>query len=304
MKAFKVFILVFVLVMVTITLGQARGIYKIEQIRKVPARKLIVMLDDGAPSSNATDSILGYSYSNALKELVKRFWKCPNKGIEYKSFREVAELRKTGTKEYAILYREEGAGYGLYTPLFGKDKTPQHHYQFNLSFIEEAKGFFPMQLAEGNSPSKTELAFGIDALSLTLTASLEADKTGDKDPLNNLSYTDISKLPQKTLLLRKDMLNKNMTKEDIAAVYPYKFEIVSKEELDEKMMSGNPEYAWLITSEVVVISYSSAGGGGSTMSGAFLFYIFNNENGNFISSYRADKTQPVTSKVLKKLMKH
>jgi len=52
------------------------------------------------------------------------------------------------------------------------------------------------------------------------------------------------KLKDKTLLIRRDLLDKGVTEDMIKQSYPYPFKIVSKDEMDKYVLAGDAKYAY------------------------------------------------------------
>ncbi len=88
-----------------------------------------------------------------------------------------------------------------------------------------------------------------------------------KTVLNNAGQ-----LEYKTLLLDKDFLEEGMTKEKIASLYPYPFEIVETSTIEKALMDRNEKYAFV---ELVPVG---------TSTNMMMHDIYNCKDGHILSS--------------------
>jgi hypothetical protein len=240
-----------------------------EDFKLIKSRKLIVIkevedpevlkdIEKGKHIANPVATLADYKkyiaeYNQNMKEAVEKCWKYSNLGIEFKTFEEVLVLSKEKNKDYALLYCRSNrlSTYGtLSYDVFGDSKQDLNRAKGNMSYcvffvvtlIEKPKSNVYSCSLPDILPSKADIAVGI--FSMECASDIITRKEGGaKVPRNDKWYEEFALLPKTTLLIREDLIDPKFDKDKIATVYPYKFEVVSKEKYDQLVLARTPGYA-------------------------------------------------------------
>jgi len=275
----------------SLVIGQF-GYGKISEIDALKTRKLIVIVEEPQERvikklqrKKQIDKIEVYKkaindYNSKMKAVVEKFWWFSKNGFEYKTFKEANELRKNKEtdKEYAVLYCVTAA---MYTSAFSgnsgvvessgldwtadiedqsKDRDFYDSYtQMKVSLLDDLnkvwKPIWYVALPD-IFPTTTSLIFGMQNLQVYMD--FRVRKKENKEDISAMGELKASvkknhpNLNTKTLLLREDILAKGMDKDKIAAVYPYKFEIVNKERMDSIVFSSDDNYLYALVIPSIV----------------------------------------------------
>jgi len=254
------------------------GYGKVSEIEALQSRKLIVITEKyndkvikKLQKKNQSDKIALYqtaidNYNAELKKVVEKFWTFSKNGIEYKTFAEADALRKSGNKDYAVLYcvsasmnhfssgisEDDGLNWTWDT----KDESKDRDYfagftEIKVSTLEDLKDK-PISYAilTDNFPTITSLVNGISTLQtymdIRLRKKKEKENISFKEQMNEWVAKNNQNLKNKILLVREDLLPKGYDNNKIAQNYPYKFEIVSSDRLDSSVYARDPQYAYAL----------------------------------------------------------
>ena len=280
------------------------GLGKVSEIEALQARKLIVITEQPNDNvlkklkkKNQSDKIALYdaaidNYNADLKKVVEKFWTFSKNGFEYKTYAEADALRKSGNKDYAVLYCVSASmnhfnsgfseGDGLNWTWDTKDESKDRDYfdgfaEMKVSTLEDLKDkpIFYAVLTD-NFPTITSLANGIwtmqTYMDIRLRKKRDKEDVSAKDQMNEWVAKNNKSLKNKILLLRQDLLPKDYDNSKIAQNYPYKFEIVSSAWLDSLVYNKDPQYAYALVIPGV--------NGGERVNQVFYMQaVFNADNG-------------------------
>jgi hypothetical protein len=192
-------------------------------------------------------------YNQNMKEAVEKCWKYSNKGIEFKTLKEVMVLFKEKNKEYALMYcrsnRYNPDGFLSYD-VFRDSQQDENRAKggesycvfFVVTLIEKPKTNIYSCSLTNILPSKADIALGI--FNMELASDIKTRKEeGAKVIRNDRWYEEFGLLPKTTLLIWEDLFDPKFDKGKIASIYPYKFEVVSKEKYDQLVLARTPGYA-------------------------------------------------------------
>lgn len=254
------------------------GYGKVSEIEALQSRKLIVIVEEPKEKvikkitrKKHEDKIPVYKaaidgYNVKMKQVAEKFWTYSKNGIEYKTYKEVDELRKAKIKDYAILYCASSemsdfhAGFeeesGLDWTWDTEDDSQDRDYfdgftQMKVSLLEDLKGK-PIMYAvlPDIFPTITSLVYSIQTLQTYMDIRIRQKKNDEdispKEYINNSIKKNHPDLARKTLLIREDLISKKLDKNNIASIYPYKFEIVNKERLDSVVLHADNNYAYAL----------------------------------------------------------
>jgi hypothetical protein len=272
------------------------GMGKIEEIEAVQSRKLIVMIEEPRermlnkiakrPKKGTVEDYKAdlKTYNENVKAVVEKFWPYNKTGIQYKTYSEIMELRKTKTQEYAVIAclsseaRSTSAGYnyaqGLYWVKDIKDDfEDRDDGMFSVIMVNTIEDFgkrpvFFLPLFDV-FPTKASLVYGIKNIENYFNLRINTKKNGAKmrdeqERIEEEMAKRAPKLVEKTLLIREEWLDKELTEENLKTFYPYKYQICDRAFMDNVVMNLDPKYAY----------------------GVVLPYVMSTSNSNFVVYYQ------------------
>ncbi|AYB34197.1 hypothetical protein [Chryseolinea soli] len=287
MKKYSMYLWVALIVIsMPVTLKAQMGMGKIEEIEAVKGRKLIVMIEEPRErilkrieKKPKLGSVEDYKadlakYNANIKEVVEKFWPYDKTGIQYKTFDEIRALAKTKTTEYAVLAcismkaSNYHSGYVLNNGLHWvkdikedfEDRNDKMFTSILVNTIEDFGGapVYHTPLFDV-FPSKAGLVYGVRAIEGYFTMRIKNKKDGEKRrDLNEQAMAAMAaRAPQianKTLIVRSEWLDEDLTESNIKNVYPYPYKVVDREEMDRIVMKQDAKYAYAVVLPYVVSS--------------------------------------------------
>lgn len=254
------------------------GLGKVSDLEAVQSRKLLVIVEQPSAKvlkklqkKNQQDKISQYNafvdeYNADMKKITEKFWNFSKNGIEYKTFKEAEDLRKSGNKDYAVLYcissemKSFSSGFleddGLDWTWDMRDESKDRDYfdgfiVMKISTIEDfnRKPVYYNVLPDVY-PTISSLVVGEFMLQqymdIRLRKKRDNEDISSKEQLNEWVTKNNKNLKNKTLLIKQDYLSRNYDQSKIAQNYPYKFQIVSSETLDSAVYNRDPRYVYAI----------------------------------------------------------
>ena len=243
-------------------------------MRKLAQRKLIVITE--LPSQKVIelmkkkkkrDQIPEYEaavndYNAALRDAVAKYWPGDSTPT-YMTMNDADRLRKTQTKEYAVIYgtsidnfivRGDAGGRNFHRVSFPENlrvvNAQREHWRqytsLEATFLEDLPKTKPIfrQNLPNIIPEKADLMLGVQAVSHYLADTTLRPRPEPYDWQEVLPRTGAD-MSSKTLLLRKDWLARGLTHADIKEAYPHPFVIVDAKRFNESAARGNPNLALL-----------------------------------------------------------
>jgi hypothetical protein len=277
------------LFMTSFGLRAQMGMGKIEEIESVQKRKLIVMIEEPREKmlkkiakNPKRGSVEDYkadlkTFNENIKTVVEKFWPYNKAGIQYKTFDEIEALSKTKTKDYAVLVcvssqaRSTSAGYkyaeGLYwVKDIKEDFEDRDDAMFTTMAINVIEDFsrlpvYALPLFDV-FPSKASLVYGVKGIESYFNMRIQTKKNGGKmrDERERVEEEMAKRAPlvkNKTLIIREEWLDKELTKENLKNYYPYPYQICTREFMDEVAMNQDGKYAYGVVMPYVVSSSHS-----------------------------------------------
>jgi len=264
------------------------GMGKPEEIEAVKSRKLIVMIEEPrermlkkiakkAKRGSVEDYKADLKTFNAnMKEVVEKFWPYNKSGIQYKTFEELQELRKSGSEEYAVLVilsseaSNTRAGYNYAEGLYWvkdikedfEDRNDGMFSTMIVNIIEDfgKKPVFYVPLYDV-FPTKASIVYGIQSTENYFTARMNkanGSKARDERARMEQDMKDRApKLAEKTLLIREEWLDKELNELNIKTFYPYKYKVCDRAFMDEAIMNKDSKYAYAVQLPMVMSTGSS-----------------------------------------------
>jgi len=260
------------------------GMGKIDEIESVQKRKLIVVLEEPRErilkrltKKKKEDQVESYKtalneYNAIMKEVIEKYWPYKANGIEYKSYKEVLALKKADNKDYAVVYcisqhpSSFNAGFvnsdGLNWSWDMKDDSEDRDYldyftTMVVNVIEdfERKPVYSTPLPDV-FPSKASIVFGVSTCQYYFDYRIRTKKNGEKVDAQKMQEEQIKenapKLKDMTLLIRQDWLNKDLPEASIKTHYPYKYKVVSSEEMDKAVVGQQEKTAYILILPYVI----------------------------------------------------
>lgn len=256
------------------------GVCAPEKLSELQGRKLIVVTEMDSPrliellrKKRKTKEIPLYKaaveqYNAWMRQVVECYWPY-NNDIEYMTFSDADRLRRTKSKEYAVLYcahvenfttkGDEGARRhsGLNWPedFLGANKKRDHwdtYAVMEIKLIEDLgnRNTVFSQNLSNVLPDKADLAFGMQMFHHYLRAA-EAKASKLSVMQDVLNYAP-SLSDSTTLLIRKDWLHPYLNEANVGAVYPHPYRVVDAKTYQIRIGCGDSTYAYVqIIPEVI-----------------------------------------------------
>jgi hypothetical protein len=204
------------------------------------------------------------TYNDNVKAVVEKFRPYNKTGIQYKTFDEIKALSKTKSKEYAVLIcasaeaKSMSAGFnyaeGLYWVKDIKDDfEDRDDAMFSVMAVNIIEDFQerPVYYAPlfDVFPTKASLVYGIMNVDNYFKTRIEIKKNGSKlRDEREKAEEEMGKrapmLANKTLIIREEWLDKELTKENIKNYYPYPYQVVDRDFMDKVVMEQDGKYAY------------------------------------------------------------
>jgi len=262
--------------------------------------------------------IQGNNY--ALKTAVEKYWKF-NPAVKFLPLSEAKKLLKNKPKEYALLSFSKYTDYAHHTAGAGWSQAssnyhtssqfpPDLRYNSGTRYTVAANEIMclnidmPSTIYAINLPnlyvSLSDAVYGVKQIDYIFNRLIEDD---------NLRFGLILKecngniLKNKTLLLCNDDLDKELDEEKIKNIYPYKFRIVTIDEIDRAIIDQDSDY-------VIVQIVSTKGGKGTvsmhyladTSTGCIVGYVVPTISFRLMDSKLITYNQKIKEKQLKKYL--
>jgi len=267
-----------------LTLRAQMGMGKPEEIEAVKSRKLIVLIEEPrekmlkriakkAKRGSVEDYQADLKIFNAnMKEVVEKFWPYNKQGIQYKTFEEIQELRKSGSEEYAVITclsaepRATMAGFNYSEGLYWvkdikEDFEDRDDDMFSVMMVNVIEDFgkrpvFYTPLFDV-FPTKAAIVYGIESTEAYFTMRLnKAAGSKGRDERERIEQEMAARAPklaaEKTLLIREEWLDKELTEATIKTVYPYKYKICDRAFMDDVVMKQDDKYAYGVQMPIVI----------------------------------------------------
>lgn len=287
MKIYKLGLSIIVLVLMTsLHLRAQMGMGKIEEIEEVQKRKLIVMIEEPREKmlkkiakNTKRGSVEDYKadlqvYNENVKAVFEKFWPYNKTGVQYKTFEEIKALSKSKSKEYAVITcvsaepRWSSAGFnyaeGLYWVKDIKDDfEDRDDAMFSVMAVNTIEDFMsrPVYYVPlfDVFPTKASLVYGIKTIESYFKMRIEVKKNGsrvrdEREKIEEDMARRAPMLANKTLIIREEWLDKELTKENLKKYYPYPYQVCDKDFMDKVVMEQDGNYAYGVVLPFVMSS--------------------------------------------------
>lgn len=293
------------------TLQAQMGMGKPKDIKAISERKMIVILEEPDPKYLAklekkgkTDEIaqvktMYETFNAALKQAVTDKWTM-HKEVDYKTWKEFKRIAKKKREKYAIMYflskraSNFNSGYVAAKNLILKadmeeEKTSEHNFLslFQTFTIDKAEDV-PVDKWVFGSPVYTITLPEVFPTYISVSYAIRStdtyfEKRVSGEKINMKSFKkeiedNKERLAEKTLLIRQDWVAEDLDEEKIKSIYPHPVQLVTPEELDAAVRSGDKKYAWL----VILPAINSSSKSNSVI---FMQQIIDNENFEILQYY-------------------
>jgi hypothetical protein len=279
------------------------GYGKPEDIAAIKSRTLIVVLEvpdqqiiDKLIKKNKSEYIDNYrkavdDYNDYMKDAIDKFWTFSEK-IEYKTDAQVEGLIKSKSKDYTVLrcvttwsdfYRitAQAGLYWSYTKqtnnmLAENDFGWRNSSILEISLIEKEDKYYPIYF-EGLQdifPVESDIVYALRNLQWYL---IQRENKASGGEMKDMIKANTPQLKNKILIVRKDIVDTDLTIETIKSVYPYQFEIDDSATFEQHIINADGGYAVL----EVIPTYN---GSVSVPRVDYIYYVMDTKNGNCLGS--------------------
>jgi hypothetical protein len=270
----KICLIIIILFKVYVSFGQF-GMGNVKEIKEVQKRKLIVVLETVAAKGKDNNSYINdiNTYNENIKFIAEKYWPYNKDSIIYKTYDEVEKMKKMKSKNYAVLYCISAtpsklmSGYFHENGILWEDDMDKHvldketltSTNFEINLIEKfgKQAVYSTPLFEV-FPNKSSLIFGIqNAISYFDFRVKKKEKEKNinaEEELNLMISQNASMLKSKTLLIREDWSDKEMSDDEIKKHYGYEYKICTKSEFETAIVNNDPGYAYFAVLPMVVSS--------------------------------------------------
>lgn len=296
----------------THSLSAQMGMGKPKEIKELSARKMIVItevlgkkagdkLKKKGKTAELADIQQRYDAFNALvKSVVEKRWTM-HKTVEYKTWEQVKKMTDEKREKYAVMYFMSKraasfssgyipAGYTLLNAAMDEEETTEHNFSslFQTFTIDKAEDV-PVDKIKFNTtpvytitlpelyPSALSVTFALTSTNGYFEHRLAEQKISRKSMTKEIAENSV-RLKDKTLLIRDDWKDKELSLAQIKAIYPYPVRIVKGSELEEVVNGGDSTYAWFVVLPVV-------NSGSRTNSVIFMHQLIDNGDGEPLGMY-------------------
>ncbi len=248
------------------------GYGKLEDIQKLKEVTLLVVLEDENDSEE---------YNEALKLSFEKNWSFSDK-IKIITKKEFGELNsKTNKGKYAYFKKVIHKGDNGFSLIKSKGLITTH--DFTLDIIGNKKHIHSMMYPT-SIPNEADFKFIIQQIQFYLKSRLDlkTGKQSKKDILNDMAV-NTKNVKSKTLLLDREDLAPKLI-ESINKIYPYTYEISSKEAIDKAILNNSANTVYI---KVVPIGQLTGSSGPiKTSKLLYVQYVVSAEDGKVLTYVR------------------
>ena len=294
------------------SLSAQMGMGKPKEIKELGNRKMVVITSalpkkaadklkkKGKTAELAEIQKLYDSFNATVKDVMAERWTM-HKTVEYKTWEEFKKMPDKKREKYGVLYfmskqasrfsaGDISAGYLVLTPDMGDEKITDHNFAslFQTCTIDKAEDV-PVDKIKFNAtpvygltlpevfPTALSIAFAITSINGYFEHRLSGEKVTRKKFMKEVAANS-TRLKDKTLLVRDDWKDKELTLGQIKALYKHPVRVVSAKELEEAVMARDSQYAWFVVLPVV-------NSNSRTTSVIFAHQIVDNVDGDVLGMY-------------------
>jgi len=225
------------------------GYGKPEDIKQVAAKTLLVVLDAENPKTikkleKKPEELKQYrediaAYNAGVKAAFTKTWKFSNE-VKFVSAEGLDSIKDDKSKSKLYAYFTPKIHRRQYTINVGDPVVP-NTYTLDLGLTDQKKPVYTMMFSTLR-PTEGDLTFVIQQFEGYFKQRLEKDKSPRELMAEIVAKSPL--LKQKTLLIDKDQVNNSLTK-NIAAVYKYKYELCTKEKIDNAIINHDAAYVYI-----------------------------------------------------------
>jgi len=288
------------------------GMGKPKEIKELSERKMIVIVEE--LSKKATDKLKRkgktteladiekhYEAFNAMvKEIVEKRWTMHTE-VEYKTWAAFKRLSNKQREKYGVIYfmskRASNSragyvtsGYTILSSDMDEKDVKEHNFAslFQTFTVDKAEDV-PVDKIKFNAtpvysitlPELYPTALSVTYAIVMTNTYFEKRVVGEKFSRKSFEKevaTNSELLADKTLLIREDWKDDELTLGRIKEIYPHPVRTVGQRELADIVASGDPAYAWF----VVVPTVNSGSNANSVI---YMHQIVDNANGDVCGMY-------------------
>ncbi len=251
---------------------------KVEEIEDLKNRKLIVVTEvenekvvEKLKKLHKEAALPAYKaaldeYNANLKVAIETFWPYETE-IVYKTWEQAKALQKAKSEEYGVIYAfnretnvvfnvsdsDPGLDWNYYDLKEGDIKSQKADWSsstyIRIDLIENIKNTKKLPIIEIGLPhvfpQKSDLTFGLQYCAWYMENRLKDAKAKD---MRDMAEENAKLLKEMTVVIRESDLDKDLTKNDIKALYKFPFELVSDAQYDSIILAKTVGKPYLIIS--------------------------------------------------------
>jgi len=242
---------------------------KPDDIDQFHGRTLIVIVEKPADAvteklnkKHKTGAVDAYSkamddFNKNFADAITQYWKVSGGEVEYKTIDEVNDI--SDKKNYAVLFCRSVSQADLATPYITKNgimwwpdyKEVAHDKDFTdkmtvmgMVLLDKFNKTPFYQFPLPNLyPTKEDLKYALNVANYYINYRIDHRKDAPKKLDEQMVQENQPTLKDKTLLLRRDWLDKRLTKAEIDKYYPFPYMIAGKDTVDKAIDSADTKYA-------------------------------------------------------------
>jgi len=254
------------------------------------------MVNEKLNKKHKTDAVSGYAtaidkFNKNFADAVTQYWKVSGGEVEYKTLDEVNDI--SDKKNYAVLFCRSVSQADLAAPYIGKNgimwwpdfKEVTHDKDFSdkmtvmgMALLDRFNKTPMYQFALPDVyPTKEDLLYAVNAANSYMNYRINNRKASPQKLDEQMLQEYQPTLRDKTLLLRRDLVDNKLNKALIDKCYPFPYMIVGKDTIDRAIDSADTRYCVA----VVTPNDLEAAPNGAL---EYVQYVYNIEDGNIVAS--------------------
>ncbi|HTB32962.1 MAG TPA: hypothetical protein VK808_13115 [Bacteroidia bacterium] len=230
-------------------------------------------------------------FNKNFSDAIAQYWKVSGGEVQYKTLDEINDI--SDKKNYAVIFCRTESQADLNTSYQAKNgilwwpdfKEVAHDKDFTgkmtvmgIALLDRfAKAPLYQFAIPDVFPTKTDLDYAVNAANSYINYKVNHRKDNPKKMDEEMIQENQPMLRDKTLLLRRDWLDKKLTKTEIDKYYPFPYMVAGRDTVDRLIDSADSKYAVAI---VTPYDLAAAANGGVQ----YVQYAYNLEDGSILAS--------------------
>ncbi len=196
-------------------------------------------------------------YNKNFSDAIAQYWKVSGGDVQYKTLDEVNDI--SNKKSYALLYCRSATQAEIFSSLVAKNGllwwTDYKEVSHDKDFANKMTVMGMVLLDKVNKapmyeiplpdlfPSKADLDYAVNVANFYINYRVNHRKDATKKMDEDMVRDNQGALRDKTLLIRRDWLDKRLTKAEMDKAYPFPYLVAGKDTVERAIDSANGSYA-------------------------------------------------------------